>query len=211
MPDRIDIFPLVDMLREQLTDDHLNADEYLFLKNLLIRNWKQALSTPSDDPGEQQIALEQIEDILAKITNQYEYSFPDHATQRDVVDHLYSVGTDKPLGCIAQAFLPENKQEREAITDSLEAKGLKILWLSAEESAYVGGALYAYHPDALSRVLAHGTPVLTEANWPTEPEAFIRKLRDSAKKRTPLFDLICDAFGDQHNYGHTKFIKEGRQ
>ena len=57
---------------------------------------------------------------------------------------------------------------------------------------------------ALQAVLDRGRDVLASNHWPGDVEGFVRQVFiELAPARTPLYDLVADAYGDPHNPGRT--------
>ncbi|KKU88134.1 MAG: hypothetical protein UY16_C0013G0044, partial [Candidatus Gottesmanbacteria bacterium GW2011_GWA2_47_9] len=85
------------------------------------------------------------------------------------------------------------------LTREAKSKGLRTLRLLEQESDVESGALYVYDETALQEHLERNKSILEAAGWPTTSEAFIRNLVVSAPQKTPLFDVIADAFADYTN------------
>lgn len=115
------------------------------------------------------------------------------------------VGPDKLVGYkLIEDLVQRAKVDPEKIKEQLEAKGLKTLMLTDEECSMRSGALYAWHEEGLSAFLAKHASALEQCNWPTEPEAFIRRLAvDWAPEKTKLFDIIADAFNNKDDRRRT--------
>lgn len=126
--------------------------------------------------------------------------------QTKILDHLIKVGADKPVG-----YLPIETISQTCDTDpmelkeKLEQKGLKTLLLNQEESNVHRGALFVYDENALNHLLNAHREILIKEGWPTDAESFIRNLKNTAAKKTELFDLIADSFGDKSNPGRKSF------
>lgn len=124
---------------------------------------------------------------------------------REILSDLSEVGPNKPLGYLPIDTLVEVcGVDIEAYKHTLNQQGLKTLQLSMKESN-VGwnGALFAYHEESLKQLLEERKSVLIDYHWPTDPEQFVRHLNVPAPSKTPIFDLIADAFNDRFNSGRT--------
>ncbi len=120
------------------------------------------------------------------------------AKDKDLLD-LRRVGRDKPIGYLQLGSLQVRGYTVDKVQQELEARGLKTLVLSDEESDIESGALYVWDHEALGVLLKNNHTILDEAGWPSEPEAFVRHLKVTAPPKSKLFDLIADAFGDTKN------------
>ncbi len=118
---------------------------------------------------------------------------------------LSEVGPQKPVGYeLLRNFADYSQADMDGLVRRLEKKGLKVLILKDAECVMRSGALYAYHERALSAHLKKRAAVLAAGNWPTEPEAFVRKLAlEWTPEKTPLFDTIADAFNNKAHPGRT--------
>ncbi len=117
--------------------------------------------------------------------------------KQEILNDLDLVGDKKPVGYLPLSTLvdicdvdPESKKAE------LEAKGLIVLQLEhPEETNIVGGALYAYSHEALSRVLQTNRQILENNDWPVEPDEFVRHLKVFATDRA-LYRLVMQVFAD---------------
>ena len=83
-------------------------------------------------------------------------------------------------------------------------KGLQTVILRDSETHYYSGAFFVYDEDALTTLLEARKDILEAAGWPTDAYDFVLKVaNDWAEEKTPLFDLVCDAFGDKEHIGRT--------
>ncbi len=120
-----------------------------------------------------------------------------------LLSDLRLVGPEKPLGYLPVSTLIDLcKVNPDEIIEELKKKGLKTITLNQEDSRIGSmGALYVYDEDALTSLLKNNEAVLKKANWPTDPELFIKHLKNTAEAKTELFNLVADAFGDKINPG----------
>lgn len=130
-----------------------------------------------------------------------EESFPSKEIER-MLNDLRLVGPNKPVGYLPLSTITGIcKTDVAKLTQDLEQKGLKTIIFNQQESNVGGGALYAYDENALHKLLDTNKNLLTNSGWPTEPELFIRNLKNHAERKTELFDLVADSFGDKTNLG----------
>jgi hypothetical protein len=128
-----------------------------------------------------------------------------------ILQDLRGVGPSKPLGYLPLDSITYDCAMRvQDLKKELEDSGLKVLELRAPDTEIESGALYAYDDQALRDLLMRNRDILAAENWPTEPEAFILKLKTWIDTKTPLYDIIADAFGDTTNPGRTNPETSGR-
>jgi hypothetical protein len=115
------------------------------------------------------------------------------------LNDLRSVGPEKPVG-----YLPVNslvsyfRSTPEVWIQFAIQHHLKVLFASHPKG--IAPFMYLYHPSALETLLKKNAHILEAADWPTDPEEFIRRMTvEYAPIGTPLYDLIADAFGDKDN------------
>ncbi len=124
----------------------------------------------------------------------------DNARQR-FLDDLYRVGPEKPMGYLpVESIVRYAKADPDEVVQELQERGLTVVLFQQPHSH--SPTLYAYDEAALRDLLEQPQHVQTlqEADWPTEPGAFVRKVEsDQAPMHTALFDLVADAFADPHN------------
>lgn len=118
------------------------------------------------------------------------------------------VSAGKPVGYETLKFLTvQCGLDPEKLKGELEGRGLKTLLLAGSACSMSSGALYAYDEAALSELLRDRASVLAARNWPVTPEDFIRRIAiDWAEEKTPLFDLIADAFNNKDHPGRTDAV-----
>lgn len=117
--------------------------------------------------------------------------------KQKLLNDLELVGDKKPVGYLPLSTLveicgvdPESKKAE------LEAKGLVVHQFNyPEETTVVGGALYTYSHEALSRILQSNRQILEQNGWPVEPDEFVRHLKVFAEDRA-LYRLVMQVFAD---------------
>lgn len=120
---------------------------------------------------------------------------------REGPQSLLTIGPDKPLG--SQGY-PTYADAYSAIQQvPPPAKGFR-----AYDTPW-GCWVYMYDLNAMPALLDRNAPLLIEHGWPLDPGGFIDRIRgkidegNQVRPRTPLFDLISDAYGDKTNPGRT--------
>lgn len=113
------------------------------------------------------------------------------------------VSAQKPVGYERIVFLKKDCGLDVAVLEKeLQGRGLKTLLLNNAACSMRSGALYAYDEKALENFLTERVAILSAQNWPATPEGFIRRIAvDWAEEKTPLFDLIADAFNNKAHPG----------
>lgn len=109
-------------------------------------------------------------------------------------------GPAKPLAARAFATYSEARRARHALPPPAQ---------STLDS--VGGLwwVYAWHPEALGALLRANALVLRRAGWPVRAGAFVKRVRKKrVRPKTPLYDLVADAYGDKTNPGRTDVLSE---
>ncbi len=125
-------------------------------------------------------------------------------TPESILRDIKEVGSNKPLGYLPLDTITDLcKEDPEKLAQEAEAKGLRTLIVMDREICEIySGALYVWDEDALKQLLLKNEDVLKLADWPKEPEAFVRKsMIVTADGWTLLFDLIADAYADYTNPG----------
>ena len=112
------------------------------------------------------------------------------------------VSAQKPVGYETLSFLEQCKLDPAALEKELRGRGLKTLMLTGAACTMRSGALYAYDEAALQKFLEDRVEILSAQSWPVTAEGFIRRIAiDWALEKTPLFDLIADAFNNKSHPG----------
>ncbi|NBO18512.1 MAG: hypothetical protein EBV03_04660 [Proteobacteria bacterium] len=143
------------------------------------------------------------------------------------VEHVLNVGPEKPLGYVTYKDIAKSGLTPEALRQQLESRNIRVVELGHGpsysqtvnlerfESVRVdkpirlgsrGPLFYAYDEASLRALLEtpRAQEVLKEAGWQATPEGFIEHIhRCLAAPKTPLFDLISDAFGSHLHAGRT--------
>ncbi len=121
---------------------------------------------------------------------------PQKRIETSVLDDLYFVGKNKPLGYLPLETILESGVTLEKIKSDLEAKGLNVFALTEEDCEVASGALYAYDAEALQNILNNNVDVLIQNAVPKTALDFILWVaKFEAAPGTELFSLIAEAFG----------------
>lgn len=129
--------------------------------------------------------------------------FPGVVRRAATIDDLDRVGPGKPLGYLPVSTVIKLGFDVTALMLKYAGKGLRTFVVSQEDSNVSSGALYVFDREALARLLESRRQVLVDAGWPTDPESFVLRLKETADRKTALYDLIADAFADKTNWGRT--------
>lgn len=124
---------------------------------------------------------------------------------------LQRVGPQKPLGYLRLSTIQTyNQEDPLVLLQEARDRGFLAIIFEEKESPATGAALYVADTQALEALLEKHKGILEENGWPQEPEAFIRKVNIdwSTPSKTPLFDLIADAFADYTNPYRTDVKEE---
>jgi hypothetical protein len=113
-----------------------------------------------------------------------------------LVAHL-NIGPDKPV-----SYLPIKTIEKvigltiAEYRSLIEKSGNEAAVFDADVSCIASGAVYAYGPAHLERLLRDNRSVLAEHNWPTAPAEFIKRAAGEWLEDThPVMPIITKAFG----------------
>ena len=71
------------------------------------------------------------------------------------MNDLYSVGPQKPMGYLPLSTLEKfSDKNEEGLTKELNEKGVEVILIEPGPDTFVfSGAMYAYHPEALQKLL----------------------------------------------------------
>jgi len=97
------------------------------------------------------------------------------------MEDLYRIGPEKPMG-----YLPLNTLGK--FSDRNEEELTKYL--------NERGALFAYHPKALQKLLDTNRNILEKYNWPTSAREFVLRVASQIAEPGEIYGLIADAFGN---------------
>lgn len=115
------------------------------------------------------------------------------------LEQIRNLGPHKPLGylpidTLSSYFHSDVQHEIERARQ----KGFKYLVLSPKETD-IGheGALFIYDESSLKQLLEEHRETLVKGHWPTDPEAFTRKVASVfVHDGTPLREVVDRAFGE---------------
>lgn len=116
---------------------------------------------------------------------------------------LQRVGPDKPLSYLpASTLIKSNGEDPLQVIQLAREKGFFATAISKKDNS--DATIVVADTQSLSKLLEERKSVLEFHGWPTEIDAFIKRiLTQNAPEKTDLFDLIADAFGDKTNEGRT--------
>jgi hypothetical protein len=119
--------------------------------------------------------------------------------RNSILDHLYGVGAQKPLG-----YLPINTVERhlgENIDDLksvIREKGLEFRVFLPDECCINSGAVYVFDSVALQDILDGDRPTLESGGWPCIAGEFVDHVAKFwLKQDHPIHQVIARAFGER--------------
>ena len=132
-------------------------------------------------------------------------------TAKALHDELVARGLKVAL-CLPDDVYEKNKEKLEQLNFSqiwnadIWHPGMGVPpHMSGKPVTFCSDALYAWDEKALQALLDKNREVLVKYDWPTSPEAFVRKAwMNNIVERGELCDLIADAFGDFNNPERTK-------
>jgi hypothetical protein len=138
----------------------------------------------------------QSEEIVTSLHS----GLPELPPHHSMMDDLYCIGPDKPLGYLPNSTIVNYSSEPAWQTQSLlESRGLSTSNQSEEECGVIGGALYAYDSEALNKLLRENAETLRRSGWPVDADAFVERVGHETvhEDRDPdLFRLIAWTFKD---------------
>src|ERR1700722_9500134 len=94
-------------------------------------------------------------------------------TASEIAEDLYAVGTTKSMGylpletirqCIGRAPV--------CVQQELERRGCRAAMFTCDECGVHTGALYAWHPPMLERLVSDNEALLRNASWPLDSDGF---------------------------------------
>jgi hypothetical protein len=123
------------------------------------------------------------------------------------IRQVRKVGAEKPMGycLVSQVEASLGPDAVEILTRTAKECGLETLTHPRRAPFNHENLLFYYHPQSLTELLDANRGVLLDAGWPTDPVGFCTHVAAiTAPAKTPLFDLIADAFADPFNTGRLK-------
>jgi hypothetical protein len=128
-------------------------------------------------------------------------------TRPSTPDDLKGVGSWKPMGYLAACQIEDFGLTVGGMKEELQARGVKTYWADSPSwihpnniwSGGPGGALFACDIGMLQGLLDENRAVVEGSGWPTEPEAFMRRVAtdDVREASNPkLYRVIGLAFAD---------------
>ncbi|MCS7091818.1 MAG: hypothetical protein NZM26_00490 [Patescibacteria group bacterium] len=108
-------------------------------------------------------------------------------------------------GCVAEIYTSDIDRF-EGVRNFLESfTSLSIEEILSPDSELAEfQSVYVYDPESLAKLLKENEHLLRNYGWPTNPNEFVNYVYlIHADQKTPLFDLIANAFGDKSNPGRT--------
>ena len=120
-----------------------------------------------------------------------------------MLEDLYDVGAKKAVGFMTLDMVRHFAPLEEVLAE-LTARGLKTFITDERQCWNQTASLYAYDELMLEKLLAPRREFLQSQGWPVDPEGFVKKMSATwAEAKTPLYDLVADAFGNKADFGRT--------
>ena len=114
----------------------------------------------------------------------------------DMLNELLNVGLTKAIGYLPIEAIEKNGSSYLEIMIKLKKKGIKTRYFKEEECNTESGALFAFHNDALVKILQENREAILQAGWPIEADNFINYLiKNTAPRGTTIFSIIKKAYG----------------
>lgn len=121
-----------------------------------------------------------------------------------VMDDLYGVGPNKPLGYLPVMTIYKHGEKPDALARLSQERGLSIFWLEPTDRDRMRrwddmGSLYVYDDLALANLLQQNADVLARHGWPAMLADFVARVAAEhvdPKRQADLFRLIAWAFND---------------
>jgi len=125
-------------------------------------------------------------------------------SEKKVLDDLYRVGPDKPMGSFQTLKTKRCKVNVTELRTYLESIGIKtVLYGETGCIRYSGGLLsnketvYAYDEEALQKLIDENKSVLEKYDWPTDAASFVKMSHYSVCEIKPVRRVLCLAFDDK--------------
>ena len=117
-----------------------------------------------------------------------------YAHNKHAINNLRRVGPLKPLGYLTLQAIDGMGIDLQEEIHAAQKHGLHT---KITEMPKLGEVLTVWDPTALKELLDKNAPVVQAAGWPQEPEPFVeRVLTETVPSKTPLYDVIADAFAN---------------
>lgn len=115
-----------------------------------------------------------------------------------ILERHLNVGRDKPISYLPIATITQVIGiEISTYTSMLEESGNEFSVFTQEECCINSGAVFAYSRRDLNNVLRKYHDVLTRNAWPTDPNAFVRRLASEwLDDASPILPVVRKAFGE---------------
>ncbi|POR54379.1 hypothetical protein [Bosea psychrotolerans] len=123
---------------------------------------------------------------------------PTTQERADILESLALVGPAKPVGYLPLPTVMKALRLTIPAVEQEYANGSRqVRVLGPEDCCIKGGAVYVFDQPALASLLSASSRLLTDLGWPTDSEAFIRRIAvEWLTDDHPLIGLVRQAFGD---------------
>lgn len=123
-----------------------------------------------------------------------------------ILSDLFRVGVKKPIAYLPLCTIQDVCGYCPAFMQDVLEKdwGFRTMIVNADESWVSSGALFVWDDASLSHFLKTRQNILRDVHWPETTVEFVRHVAcHLVPQKTPLFDLVADAFDDPLNAGRT--------
>jgi hypothetical protein len=117
---------------------------------------------------------------------------------KDMLEHHLNVGREKPVSYLPIRTIEDViKISVEAYVALFDDTGNRCVVFRGENCCINSGAVYAYSPEELGRVLDESGRLLAEHGWPVVPADFIKRIAsDWLGSQDPIMSVIKQSFGE---------------
>jgi hypothetical protein len=124
-------------------------------------------------------------------------SQPDPAEREFLLRSISLVGPEKPVGYLPLYTLRDFAMvEPEDVAAVAATRGLASILFEPDACCIKSGALYVYHPDALTELLHANADTLAAANMSAAPDQFVTQIAAVwLEPSHPVYPIIVKAFG----------------
>jgi hypothetical protein len=146
--------------------------------------------------------MEQSKPLLPELPTSLVVNAPEIPPHAPIMDDLYSVGPEKPVGYLPVLTIHRNGEDPDAVAALGESRGLSSFWREPEaeelkRNPSSRGDLYVYDTLAVENLLRQNADLLEKYGWPHDPQRFVEQLAAgpvSPKRQPDLYKLIAWAF-----------------
>lgn len=117
---------------------------------------------------------------------------------RNILDEHLNIGEGKPVSYLPirtiRTLLKLDVDQYKSLVE--QVGGICAVFLP-DQTCIKSGAIYAYHPAGLKRVLDENAQLLRKCNWPTSCEGFVKRISaEWLADDDPMLPVVRAAFGE---------------